>query len=326
MTGGPLVSVVVIFLNEERFLEQAVRSILEQSWERWELFLVDDGSDDGSTDLARAFAAQDPDRIHYLEHPGHENLGMSASRNLGIWNSAGEYIAFLDGDDVWLPRKLERQLAILTSHPEAGMVFGKTEYWFSWDDDAAGRERDYVPAHGIEADVIAGPPGPLALFLSGKAAHPCSCSLLVRREAVQAVGGFEDSFRGLYEDQAFYAKICIARPVFISDKCLERYRQHPESICSTTVNSLEEMTARVRYLQWLRDYLIRRGVTDEDLWRSLHRELWLLGHVGGSLPPNSTVRVRWAKKWLLRLEEILLPDAVQRLLWGPPTEEPRAHR
>jgi glycosyltransferase involved in cell wall biosynthesis len=318
--------VVVIFLNEERYLEQAVRSVLDQSWERWELLLVDDGSDDGSTDLARALAAQDPDRIRYLEHPGHENQGMSASRNLGIRHSAGEYIAFLDGDDVWLPDKLERQLAILTSHPEAGMMYGKTEYWFSWAGDAGGRQRDYVPAHGIEANVIARPPGPLARFLSGKAAVPCPCSLLIRREAVQAVGGFEDSFRGLYEDQAFYAKICIACPVFVSDECLERYRQHPDSICSTTANSVEEMTARERYLEWLRDYLIRRGVTDEELWRSLRRELWLISHVGGTFLPDSKGRVRWAKKWLLRMEEILLPSAVRRRLWAPQTHEGAADR
>ena len=84
MTSSPEVSVTIIFLDEERFLAEAVESVLAQSYTNWELLLVDDGSTDRSTEIARGYALANPDRIRYLEHPGHANRGMSASRNLGV--------------------------------------------------------------------------------------------------------------------------------------------------------------------------------------------------------------------------------------------------
>ena len=83
MSSAPQVSAIIIFLNEERFLAQAIGSVLEQSHADWELLLIDDGSMDQSTAIARDFAARDPNRIRYFEHAGHVNRGMSAARNLG---------------------------------------------------------------------------------------------------------------------------------------------------------------------------------------------------------------------------------------------------
>ena len=93
MTERGLVSVVVIFLDAERFLEEAVGSVLAQTFDHWELLLVDDGSTDGSTAIARRYARTHPGRIRYLEHDGHRTLGMSASRNLGLFHGRGHYIA-----------------------------------------------------------------------------------------------------------------------------------------------------------------------------------------------------------------------------------------
>src|SRR4051812_22103421 len=107
---SPAVSAIIIFLNAERFLSEAVESVIAQTHKDWELLLVDDGSADGSTTLAQGFAARHPDRVRYLEHPAHQNRGMSASRNLGLANSTGDHVAFLDADDVWLPHKLAEQL------------------------------------------------------------------------------------------------------------------------------------------------------------------------------------------------------------------------
>ena len=100
------VSVMIIFLNEERFLEEAIASVLAQSYSDWELLLVYYGSSDRSSHIAADWAARMPDRIRYLQHDSHANLGMSASRNLGLREATGHYIAFLDADDVWLPAKL----------------------------------------------------------------------------------------------------------------------------------------------------------------------------------------------------------------------------
>src|SRR5919198_1004258 len=109
INDGPLVSAIIIFLNAERFIQEAIESVFAQTYDAWELLLVDDGSTDGSTAIARRYAEQHPGKVRYLEHNGHQNRGKSASRNLAIRNCTGEYIAFLDADDVWLPRKLEQQ-------------------------------------------------------------------------------------------------------------------------------------------------------------------------------------------------------------------------
>src|SRR6266566_8733383 len=122
----------MIFLNAERFIEEAIESVFGQTYDDWELLLVDDGSKDGSTEIARRYAEEHSKRVRYFEHAGHQNRGMSASRNLGIRRSRGEFIGFLDADDVWLPHKLEQQLAILKAYPEAAMVYGPIQWWYSW--------------------------------------------------------------------------------------------------------------------------------------------------------------------------------------------------
>ncbi len=71
-------------------------------------------------------------KFSICEHEGHVNKGLSATRNLGIRSSRGEYIATLDADDIWLPNKLREQVSIMESHPEIGMVYGNTKAWHSW--------------------------------------------------------------------------------------------------------------------------------------------------------------------------------------------------
>src|SRR5919199_4729628 len=102
MSSKPSISVIIIFLNEEKFIQEAIESVFAQTYDRWELLLVDDGSTDDSTRIALQYAAQFPDKVRYLEHPDHLNRGASASRNLGISHANGDILAFLDSDDVWL--------------------------------------------------------------------------------------------------------------------------------------------------------------------------------------------------------------------------------
>src|SRR5947199_8150013 len=97
----PLVSVVIAFLDAESFIEQAIESVIAQSYDHWELLLFDDGSHDRSSHIARRFSDQYPANIRYLEHHDHHNFGVCASRKAAIRHSKGEYIAILDGDDVW---------------------------------------------------------------------------------------------------------------------------------------------------------------------------------------------------------------------------------
>src|SRR5256885_6022630 len=122
-TPSPLVSAITIFYNGKTFIAEAIESVVAQTYPSWELLLVDDGSTDGASEIARDYAARHPERIRYLEHDGHRNRGMSASRNLGLQHSRGALVAFLDSDDVWLPEKIARQVATLDAHPEAQMTF-----------------------------------------------------------------------------------------------------------------------------------------------------------------------------------------------------------
>jgi glycosyltransferase involved in cell wall biosynthesis len=119
----PRVSVILIFLDKAPFLQEAIESVISQTFEMWELLLVDDGSTDGSTDIAKMAARRLPHTIHYLEHEGHANRGMSTSRNVGLHHAQGEYMLFMDGDDVLTHNVLREQVALMEAHP-VGTVYG----------------------------------------------------------------------------------------------------------------------------------------------------------------------------------------------------------
>jgi glycosyltransferase involved in cell wall biosynthesis len=219
MRNQPLVSVVIIFLNAGEFLEEAIKSVFSQTYDHWELLLVDDGSTDGSTDIALGYAAGSPNRIRYLEHENHENRGMSASRNLGIRNTRGKYFALLDADDIWLPHKLEHQVDILESHPEAAMVYGPGLFWRSWAGESIEAHDDSTQELIVRTDRLFMPPALLENFLAHEGATPCPSSALVRRITTERVGEFEEAFRGMYEDQVFFSKVCLQAPIFVSSEC-----------------------------------------------------------------------------------------------------------
>ena len=148
-TAPPVVSVIMPFLDVARFLGEAIESVRAQTYPRWDLLLCDDGSTDGSSDIARRYAALDPARIRHLTHADGGTHGASAARNLGIAAARGEVIALLDGDDVWFPTKLEEQLAILAERPEADALYGVTELWYSWTGSPGDVARDSRPSVGI---------------------------------------------------------------------------------------------------------------------------------------------------------------------------------
>jgi glycosyltransferase involved in cell wall biosynthesis len=268
----PTVSVVLPFLNGERFLAEAIESVLAQTYRDWELLLVDDGSSDRSPQIALDHAARDQDRVSYLRHPGGRRRGISASRNLGVAHATGEYVAFLDADDVWFPGKLEEQTRLLSFHPEAAMLYGLSQWWYSWSEEPADAERDYLHTLGVRAEVLIDPPALLRpFFVLQEAAIPNPSSILVRRSIVELVGGFEEQFVGLYEDQAFYAKVCVHAPVVAYDRCWDRYRQHPDAVTAAVSGYSEEVAARRVFLTWLITYLSEHGV-DGEIRAALRRQ------------------------------------------------------
>jgi glycosyltransferase involved in cell wall biosynthesis len=275
MTGAGRVSVIVPFLNAEQFIEEAVESILAQTYENWELLLVDDGSSDGSSEIAREYAARNPACVRHVTHPGRGTRGASASRNLGITQATGEYVAFLDADDVWLPRKLQQQTALLSSQPKAAMLYGVSQWWYSWTGDPEDATRDYVHPLGLRAGVLIEPPALLApFFVHQTAAIPGPNSVLIRRSTAQLIGGFEEAFRSLYTDQVFYAKVCAHAAVVPYDECWDRYRQHPRSATAIARTRRGEEAARIVFLTWLIGYLTDRQIASEVCAALRRQRFW----------------------------------------------------
>lgn len=277
MFSTPRVSIIIPFLNAEKYVQEAIDSVLAQTYHRWELLLVDDGSTDNSTAITRQYAERYPLRIRYIEHDGHKNRGACASRNAGICRAMGEYIALLDADDVWLSHKLERQVAIMDSHPEAAMVYGSSQYWQSWTERPEEIGSDCVPDLGIEPDTLVSPPTLLTLSLESRALTPCPSDILLRREIVKRVGGFEESFQGLYqlyEDQAFLAKVYLRAPVFVASECWDKYRLHPDSCVSVVKRSKQNYTVALFYLSWLEQYLAQNGINNTEIRRALRKKRW----------------------------------------------------
>ena len=267
-TQNPLVSVVMIFLDEEPFIQEAIESVLAQDYPHWELLLVDDGSGDRSAAIARAAAERLGPKARYLEHPGRENRGTGPSRNLGARHARGQYLAFLDADDVWLPSALGTAVRLLEAHPAAGMLYGNTERWRSWTGQPAGQEQDsqdHVAQIFGRPGSLAYPPELLRLFDREPYAVPCVCSLLVRRRLFEEIGGFEERFTGLFEDQAFYVKVCARSVVYVTGECWSRYRQHPASICAAAAREGQVEAARRDFRHWRQAYLQAQGIPPQDL-------------------------------------------------------------
>lgn len=307
---APRVSIVTIFRNAPVvFFEEAIASVLAQTENEWELLFVDDGSTDDSTEVARRAAAAHSERMTLLTHPDGGHRGMSASRNLGIEAARGEFVAFLDADDVYLPEKLERQIEVLEAHPEAGVVFGPTVHWWSWTDDPADRERDTVRRLGAPPESLVPAPELVRAYLERRADTPATCGVLVRRAAIAAVGGFDARFPDLYEDQAFFFKLLLVEGAYVEGQAWDRYRRHPEALCEVRIRSGDHaddysVTASRRYfLEWLDDYFKLTSVNDAGLRRLLRRELW----------PYRHPRLRRASAALRATARGVLPAPARRL-------------
>ena len=178
---------------------------------------------------------------------------------------------------MWLPHKLEQQVAILDAHPKATLVLGATEYWQSWAGNSGSQEQDIVQSPGVPANQVYEPPSLLNLLLKEAACVACPSDLLFRKEAIANLGGFEQSFIGLfsiYEDQAFLAKVYANQPVFVSDQCLDRYRLHADSICATTNRAGQLGKARIFFLNWTAEYLSSQRMLDADTRDLIRRQLW----------------------------------------------------
>ena len=281
---NPRVSVICAFHNGARFIAEAIESVLAQDVDEFELLLIDDGSTDASSAIAQRYAEKAPDRIRCLAHPGRANRGVSPSRNLGLRSARGEFVAFIDCDDVWNRHKLREQVQHMTDDSRIGMLCGTVNYWSSW---AGGRDR-LVPTG--RAGVTLHPPETLLLLHPlGELHAPCPSDVMLRRSIIEGGCAFDEGFSSKiepFEDQAFFAKVYLMAPVYFSRRIWTNYREHHESCVSVAIRTGLYGQRRREFLDWLATSL-QDGQSPNALARKLAIARWQTAHplIGRLLRP-----------------------------------------
>jgi len=213
----PLVSIMMPAFNAERYIADSIRSVSYQTFTDWELVVVDDGSTDRTAEIVRELAAEDA-RILYVRQ---QNGGQAAARNTGIHRSSGTVVAFIDADDLWLPQKLERQLAVMKD-TAVDLVYCDGYVFY---DVGAPERSDFfaiVPGRTDGATMF-----PL-LFAYNRIA---TLSVVARRDALERVGLFDENRRlQNCEDYELWLRLALEGSTFfgMTDK-LMRYRRHSAS-------------------------------------------------------------------------------------------------
>lgn len=275
-SAAPAVSIIMIFLDAAEFISQAIDSVREQTFVDWELLLVNDGSTDGSSEIAARYAAADPVRIRCLRHPDGGNHGTGASRALGLSEARGDYIAFLDADDVFERERLAVHIEALEDHPGVVVAQSLLVYWFNWA--GSGSDQPEPPVFPGESTIIR-PPGMLLLTLATTGARvPGVCSVTARADAIRQVGGFEREFGGVYEDQVLWMKLYLHGDTLVINRYLARYRQHSASLTKRAhqegnYTPGKPHAIRERLFHWLQNYLRQLGVDAPELRPWIAEEL-----------------------------------------------------
>jgi glycosyltransferase involved in cell wall biosynthesis len=171
-----MVSVVVASYNGERFLAETLESVFAQDYDPFEVVFVDDGSSDGTAEIARSFP---------LRYVYQENAGLPAARNAGVALATGDLIAFVDDDDLWPRTKLSLQANYLGDHQDVGCVLGRNEWIVE----------DGVEPPKLERDPIFDELGGIQLV-----------TMMIRRSAFEELGGFDPSYR-YAEDRDLFVRL-----------------------------------------------------------------------------------------------------------------------
>ena len=208
----PKISVIIPVYNGEKTIQKTIESVLKQTFQDLELIVINDGSQDATLEVLSSI--QDP-RLRILSY---SNAGLASSRNRGITEATGEYISFLDADDLWTPDKLEAQLQALQEHPEAAVAY-------SWTDciDELGqfsRRGSHISAIGYVYSELC-----LIDFLEN-GSNP-----LIKHQVFTKVGNFDESLP-CAEDWDMWLRLAIDYPFVVVPKPQVLYRVSSESMSS----------------------------------------------------------------------------------------------
>jgi glycosyltransferase involved in cell wall biosynthesis len=232
----PLISVIIPVYNCERYLAEAIKSVLDQTYCPIEIIVVDDGSSDRSANVARRFSK----RIRYYYQ---RNSGSGFARNTGVQKAIGSFLAFLDADDLWVKEKLSLQMAMLEANPGVDMVFGHVKQFFSPDMEQSMRKK------------VACPDGIMPGYHVG--------TLLIRREAFLCVGLFNPVLQcGEFLDWSFRAKEKGLKELLLPDVLMKR-RIHSSNMGIVKSNTQTD-NSHVDYVRVLKAALDRRRNKDNQ--------------------------------------------------------------
>ncbi len=214
-TGVPLVSAITPAYNAERFLAEAIESVLAQSFADLEIVIVDDGSRDSTGALADRYAAEHPDRVRVIHQ---ENKGLPLARNAAIAAARGRYLALLDADDVWLPGHIESCVARLESDSALGLVHANVEY-IDGEGNVLGAESESGRWSHEGLD-------PYTEVLLRRQHVTCPTAVF-RRSVVDAIGAFDAQFNRLgCEDRDMWLRIAEVSELAYIDEVQALYRVH----------------------------------------------------------------------------------------------------
>ena len=219
----PRVSIIMNVRNGASFLREALNSVMTQTFQDWELIVWDDCSTDDSPRIVSEYQDR---RIRYFLSP--EDTPLGEARNHAIRQAKGEWLAFLDQDDIWLPRKLQQQMALADSN--TGMIYGRAIQFYP-----SGKERDYDYSHEFQplpdGDIFA------QLFIHG--CFIAMSSAVLRRSAVEQVGPVPESIQTVPD---YYLYVAVARryPARAVQGPVCRYRMHSDSMSQSRRRQLYE--------------------------------------------------------------------------------------
>jgi glycosyltransferase involved in cell wall biosynthesis len=213
----PAVSVCLCCYNSELYLEETIQSVLAQTYKDWELVIVNDGSTDNTEKIIQKFINQG----HPIKYRYQANTGLGIARNVTLSMASGEWIAFIDHDDVWLPEKLEMQMALFDTQPELGLVYSDS-YIIKTDGERLvttflDNYGKYAPARGHILDEL----------LIESCFIPL-LSVVVRQRVLADVGGFNPDYN-IVEDYDLWLRIAAKYPFDFVPQPTCSYRFHTSS-------------------------------------------------------------------------------------------------
>ncbi len=203
----PIISVVITAYNGEKFIKEAVDSVLNQTFNDYEIIVVDDGSSDKTQSILKEYK----NKIRYFYQ---NNAGTASARNCGIREAKGEYIAFLDQDDIYLPNKIEKCLDYFRLHKECGLVYSDM---FVADQDGKAiynwlTTKKYFSEGYIYENLL-------------RECFFCPSAAVIRRDILVAVGGFDKEIRGT-EDYDLWLRIARHHKIGLVKEPLVKWRSH----------------------------------------------------------------------------------------------------